>query len=293
LNRGPQEGPLFISTARKIYLGAGMPLFNFELKPLHAVLPWGEPDDLKLHWFGLTDGCCHLDVKGHELFRYSEEMIAHWYGAQADAESPYNDYQVVRLYEDILYILPEVIEPIPAHVFAHFEDPDSWERLFACLARIRKEGEERWIEHFNPIGGLLSERYLDTGYLVQGPDIWFLRNGDLLHIRWRNQDKQIDGIPVWKESKGDVTLPLDEFMREVRAFHEDLMSRMAARIVEVKAGKLNPKIRIDIKHLEAEQRERSGALEAVLSRRGRDQAWEALDGLFRELEAHSRRLESK
>ncbi|WP_154380893.1 DUF5984 family protein [Pseudoduganella rivuli] len=81
-------------------------LINFELTPLQNVAPWGEPDNLGLSWFGLTDGQYWISAGEASLFEYSEH-------ARSAGARRYCDYQIARLLEDILDMLPSVMEPVP------------------------------------------------------------------------------------------------------------------------------------------------------------------------------------
>jgi hypothetical protein len=188
-----------------------MKLFDFKLKEIHEITPWGEAGALSLHWFGLTDGYYHLNAGRHELFRYSEEILAHWKTGLNSAYSsyPYPDYQVVRLYEDILEIFPCVAQPIPDYIFDQFRTLDSFEDFLARLNRACDGTDSEKNEKFDQIRSFLWTRRLDSGHLVQGPNIWFFRNSDSVYIRWLNEDKLIDGIPVWKEKKGEAVIPFD------------------------------------------------------------------------------------
>jgi hypothetical protein len=83
--------------------------FGFDLRPLGDIVPWGKADDLSLHWFGLTDGWFWIELDGHVLLRYSDRCAARF-----QLDRPYVDYQVVRLWEDLITLIPAVLEPVPA-----------------------------------------------------------------------------------------------------------------------------------------------------------------------------------
>ncbi len=82
-------------------------LFEFELRPLDQVKPWGTPADPNLHWFGLTDGQFWIQVGEHRLFEYHQASRNHSGAPQ------YCDYQVARLYEDIISLVPHALVPVP------------------------------------------------------------------------------------------------------------------------------------------------------------------------------------
>lgn len=108
-----------------------MPLFNFELLPIEKIEPWRDADGPHLHWFGLSDGRYWLTVDGQDLFRYQ-------YQQDASDVTEYVEYEVVRLWEDVLEIHPSVFDPIPPDMQALVETP---ERERAWL-----DAAERWLD---------------------------------------------------------------------------------------------------------------------------------------------------
>ena len=96
-------------------------MFEFELAPLDEVPVWGTPPDLRLNWFGLSWGLYWLDLGTVRLLEYSPE--ARLLGSRPPARMPrFVDYQVARFHEDLIEILPDVLEPLPADVVAALED---------------------------------------------------------------------------------------------------------------------------------------------------------------------------
>jgi hypothetical protein len=73
---------------------------NFSLTPLELVQPWGNPDRQSLHWFGLTHGQYWIEVGTAVLFEYST-AVQERFGTPR-----YCDYQVSRLHEDLLEMVP-------------------------------------------------------------------------------------------------------------------------------------------------------------------------------------------
>ena len=94
--------------------------FNFDLRPVGEIVPWtkGDGSDPRLGWFALSDGHYWITVDEVELFRYSEESVALWRSEGYEVASPYANYQVVRLWEDVLDWLPEFHEPVPEDLHA-------------------------------------------------------------------------------------------------------------------------------------------------------------------------------
>src|SRR5438105_15938246 len=91
-----------------------VPLFDFTLRELDQIQPWGAPEDPNLHWFGLSDGTYWMNVGQSKLFEYTA-------AAQAHAVPQFCDYQVVRLYEDLLEVVPYVLEPVPPQLMSFVE----------------------------------------------------------------------------------------------------------------------------------------------------------------------------
>jgi hypothetical protein len=83
-------------------------LFEFILRPLNKVAPWGNAPDLSLSWFGLTDGDYRINVGSEHLFAYSEGIKRHFSTKDPNFRGDYVNYHVVRLWEDICEILPDV-----------------------------------------------------------------------------------------------------------------------------------------------------------------------------------------
>lgn len=246
-----------------------MALFEFKLKPLQEVVPWGEKPDLNLHWFGLTDGIYYMNVGGEQLFRSSIEILNHWKKKHPDLDvnQPHVDYQVVRLYEDLLERLTDILQPIPTelqtYVISH-QSQDDWEKE---LWKIYNSTEDEGIESLYYLATEWWNRCrgLSTMHLNHGQNIWLWRTGDTVHIRWINESIEINGIQPWTAVKGDFKLNVDEFQKEVQIFHNRLIEEMGQRIEELKTKNPIPHINIDIPSLEKEHEERKYSLEKALN----------------------------
>ena len=74
-----------------------MAQFDFDLKNVESVIPWGETGNQNLSWFALTDGAFRMNVGDQVLFRYSDAILAHWGRGEREV-----DYQIASIARDIL-----------------------------------------------------------------------------------------------------------------------------------------------------------------------------------------------
>jgi hypothetical protein len=254
-----------------------MSLFEFKLKDLRDVLPWGEGPDQYLHWFGLTDGIYFLNVGNDQLFRASELILRYWSKQcnSIDLDQPYVDYQVVRLYEDLLDILPDVLDPVPAVVNTLIETSSAqmnWRSGFGWY--FEADENDELDDLYSQATEWWSFRKLSTLHLTQGPDIWFWRINDTIRIRWDNKQKDIDGIQPWTAISGQYDFTLAVFMQEVESFHSRLMNEMSNRIDVLLKDNPIPDINIDFHGLTKEHDERKTSLESALKRGPQKTDWD-------------------
>ena len=244
-------------------------LFNFILRPLEDVQPWGS-DPPTLHWFGLTDGWCWWDTGGQQLFRDSQAWRDHWVGEYPHLASspPYVDYPVVRPWEDLLTCLPHVLDPVPDDLALRTSNRQEWERLreWAWQWTNTNAPNDRAAWDLHSVAfEWWAERKWDAGYLRCPPKIWLWTQGDTFHIRWDNRDLRDNGLPVWEATAGEVIMPTAEFVEEAKSFNDRLMAAMAERVNAVVSGELRPDIEIDLAHLADEQRDRATWMENALT----------------------------
>jgi len=229
-------------------------LFNFELTPLASVHPWGEPGQHQLHWFGLTDGEYWIQAGPATLLEYSE--LARTHGAPR-----YCSYQVARLYEDLMDMIPSVIEPVPASLAPYLSGNHSttWEATFRTWYEKAQGGLEE--QHFWDIADAAStwigKRTLDTGYLSPSAKIRLWCDGQFVHLAWDNTFKTFQGTPAWSAARGSFRLTLEDFISEVSSFHTRLMEQMSQRVTQVLARALPHKVHVDLAGLQREHQYRS------------------------------------
>ena len=229
-------------------------LFNFELTPLEQVQPWGEPGQHKLHWFGLTDGQYWIQAGPATLFEYSEL-------AQTQGAPRYCNYRVVRLYEDLMDMIPSVVEPVPASLTAYLSGDvaRAWETTYLAWRENPPVGldEQRFWDITDGAGTWIGKRTLDTGYLSPSTKIRLWSDGQHVHIAWDNLLKLLNGSPAWSAGCGSFSLPLEEFISEAVSFHDRLMEQMGERVKRVVAGALPDSVHVNLAGLEREHAYRS------------------------------------
>ena len=246
-------------------------LFQFQLRPIHDVAPWGSEGDYSLSWFVLTDGWYWLKCGEEELFRYSDSVLALWkHEGRQQADPPYVDYQIVRLWEDVLEMLPEILSPLPVELLRKIEPGiDAW-RWHGQIAELvsPNEGEvsQPMEERFDLATTWLQGRKLDALYLKGGPRIWFWTDGATMFIRWDNTELTVDGHNLWACTKGTFTMPLDAFIEEVRSFDHRLIKAMEARVQDVRHSWDRPSIKVEKEALLAEQQQRACSLSEAFQR---------------------------
>ncbi|HEY7063340.1 MAG TPA: DUF5984 family protein [Chloroflexota bacterium] len=237
-------------------------LVNFKLRPTTEIEPWLGADGLRtLHWFGLTLGWYWLDLRETEFFRYDDTIQAHW--AQSpdnQANSPYVEYQVARLHEDLMRMLPKVVEAVPAALATRLHLSERWDhwlgRAEAWMLSQAEDDRTAWDLYYQATGWW-GERLLTTLGLAHPPRLWIWRADESVYLRWDNRKARIDGIPVWQAAAGEVSMPVNTFMAEVASFHTRFMEAMQARIEELRVHWPRADIRPDTESIEQEHTRRA------------------------------------
>jgi hypothetical protein len=235
-------------------------LFNFLLKPLNEIMPWGGPGAERLHWFGLTDGSYWLSVGASTLFEYSES-------ARPVSASRTCDYQVVRLYEDVAEMCAQVLDPVPVDL-VRFIAGDGRRAALEQVSQWMTDNDDRDDDDYWAVADLsmtwIGQRELDSSHLSPSASIAMWSDEARVHIEWANQAKLIDGCCAWSAEAGSWSLGRQEFTQEFRSFHERLMAAMAERVERVVEGALAPEIEVDIAGLVREHEVRSNLSSTVL-----------------------------
>jgi hypothetical protein len=216
--------------------------FRFRLRPIAEVSPWGP--DRRLHWFGLTDGWYWIEIDGLELLRYAPQAVQGWTGDGPGAATPYVDYYVARLWEDMLSLLPAVLAPVPDDLTELMSsDPGDW----ASPDEARTEAAAEWY----------GSHMLDMGYIRCPPAIrWWRRaiNGDdRTIVAWQHRSGE---IKFTAPRTGQATVPTSEFVGAVEELNRELLSAMEERISGLERSGPPPGVGIDLQQLRAEHQDR-------------------------------------
>ncbi|OPC85321.1 hypothetical protein B4N89_26380 [Embleya scabrispora] len=233
--------------------------FRFVLRAVEAVRPWGD-EAPRLGWFILTDGWYWIEAGGHELLRYADPARAEAFaGPDAVREPPYVDYHVVRLWEDLVDLMPRIMEPVPPDL-ADFV-PDRRLRVEGSAAPDA-EAAISWAEG----------HVLDMGHLRAAPDIRFRRavsgGDDTMTITWAHASEPDDDDPIrfTAPATGRVSVPTEAFTAAVTDFDRDLFAAMEERVGALEASGPPPGVELDTIHLRHEHRDRATWLRRALDR---------------------------
>jgi hypothetical protein len=231
--------------------------FRFELTPLKKVGPWGTARPV-LHWFALTDGWYCIDLDGHEVLRYSERTVQE---LRRDSDGtqphPYVDYYVVRLWEDMIALVSDAMEPVPPDLvdLAADTSPD-----WAWLDTPEAEAAMTW--H--------SAGYLYTGYLRVAPHVRLWRTvigeDDTVTVTWEQQTDPEGVIEFAGPQSGRVTMATNEFLTAVIELDRALFAAMDQRIRELEASDPVPDVELDVEQLRREHRDRATWLQRARDR---------------------------
>jgi hypothetical protein len=239
---------------------------QFVLDELADVVPWGQGDEASLHWFGLTQGRYWIETPKGDILRYTPEIQAYW-----NSTIDVVDYPVARLFEDLLYCMPAILEPVPPDIAQKCSDRQ-WHERVRCWAEEETPTDQprsavspdRW-DLYHAALDWWHARTFDTGYLQCGPSITFWRVGNAVHLRWTSEANRIDGIEVFATPCGDVSLSFDAFERAASDFLVGVISAMAERVHALQNGaQFRQPCRLDTAALYVEHAQREAELRSKL-----------------------------
>jgi hypothetical protein len=221
--------------------------FSFKLREFDRIEPWGQGEDRNLHWFGLSDGAYCIETSAGNLLELpdisAQDLGVRWL-----------DYQVVRMFEDVLDVWPFFREPVPI---------DVTERYFAW----RPLNEDAWFDKANSAARdtwseathWWREREVSLSYLRQSPQLHFWRSESSAHLEWRAE-------APWSPPEVHLYLPFEAMQQAAASFAREFLSEMGARVLEIERLGWQPKnANLDIAHLAREQKAREEEAELALS----------------------------
>jgi len=194
---------------------------------------WGG-DTPTLHWFGLTDGWYWIELGDVRLLKFA-----------ADYDIPYVDYYVVRLWEDLLALLPAALEEVP-------------DELVEFLASDGRGWNDVDSEAADAAMNCWAARDLYFGYLREALSLRCWRTGDHLTLDW-NAPANFAEPRVLR-----TTVPVADFVTAVEEFDAALMAAMQARITDVEASP-PPGVALDLGDLRRDHADRTTWLARALS----------------------------
>jgi Family of unknown function (DUF5984) len=248
-------------------------LFDFELAPLESYASAAHPANPELSWYALTQGEYWITVGNSTLLEYAE-------GARTGGTQRYCRYPVARLHEDILTMLPSILEPVPATLVQYLAGDAAaawWEAYETWYDRALRAGPDprrRRID--DDAHGLLYGRVLDTSYLAPLTGITLWSDDENVYFAWDNRAGTLNGVRAWTAVHGEFQMPRREFLAEIQSFNNRLIEQMAGRIEQLRCGALPPEIVIDLDALASEHEERGDVLHEALSLKTRTD-WPAVE----------------
>ncbi len=249
-------------------------LFNFDLFSFPELFTEISPlkerpmEERHISWYTLTDGWYWIDVGTTRLFWYTPQ-VAEQLEAPRLANGLAVDYYVARLWADLLELLPALLEPLPLPLLQRVSDISAWKNWITARdtwndERPEETDEEKMEEEtdvYLTAARWWYERAVFTVYLVSGPRIWFWSDGTQIHIGWDNRDRLINGIPAWEAQIGQISLPIADFLADLRAFDQLLIARMAKRVAAAPHYWTDPHFARDLVSLQQEHQQRATMLE--------------------------------
>jgi hypothetical protein len=226
-------------------------LIEFRLRALSEIQPWGVPDDPNLSWFGLSDGNWWIKVGDLRLFEYSSAM-------RALGAPHYCDYQIVRLHEDLMHLVPYALEDIPTEL-AQWIALDGraswsarWEKWMTALPNEHLSDDD--FKLIDLAGSWIGRRSLDSLYLRPSFDLRIWASEGQIHLDWDNRNRIVEGACAWTAVVGSYVVPVGEFASAIREFQESFIEQMSIRVEEVRRGALRDRnIRVDIEAVARDQ----------------------------------------
>lgn len=253
---------------------------NFALKPLCAIIPWGDKRK-SLSWFGMTDSELWIRVGEQTIYEYSDAARILW-----KCNIRYNDYQLSRFLEDFSWTFDYIRESVPEKYYNIIWDfwnmRDRWQDMH--IDDDDDTFDVFYDEELEPLGKWFSDRVFDSGHLIGGPLIGCFRCGEKIKIWWLSDDILENGENIWTSSGGIYELLYTDFTAEVSRFFNEFYNSMDEQVRQAIERNWHE---VDKTRLAAENKERREGFDqklALLSEDCRKTDWEKVDALFKKME---------
>jgi hypothetical protein len=235
--------------------------FRFGLCPMDDVSPWGgEPP--RLHWFGLTEGWYWIQVGEHELLRFSG----------LDCPDCYVGYYLARLWEDVIVLTPDALEPVPADLQPFIaSEPAQWVHdPGTCSVDGDGEVDPTAPDHPEVVAAAwYGGHELNFGYLRHPPRLrlWRTVSGDHdeVTVDWRHDDDGEFGFTADPAIR--LSVPTADYWQAVHVLDRDLMTAMRQRIEELDRHGGLPGVELDLAELRRDHDGRAKWRARILDRR--------------------------
>jgi hypothetical protein len=165
-------------------------------------------------------------------------------------------------------MLPYILEPVPEPLAPYIsgESAEAWRNVYAAWCDTDDDVTDP--DYLGELGDAAvawsGKRHLDSAYLSPSANIAIWSDREHVHIEWDNRDRLFEGNPAWSALVGSYSMPRDQFLSEMKSFHDRLMEQMAARVDQVMAGHLPSEIEIDVPSLVREQGQRTRSFDEAL-----------------------------
>lgn len=217
-------------------------LFDFKFAPVQNPLKIGY-----YHWFWLTDGFYWMNVGNQRLFELSDEAIKYWEINIDSDEKKCMDYQVVRLWEDMLEILPTILNPVPKSIHQlflqfqenYYQNIDKW---YGYVENEENSGRYEKNELLFSVPLFFDAHIISTTHIASSPLLYFWRyqdsGNDKIWIGWDftqtiSDDDKNQEIPIWSANKGLIEMDFNDFMNEFKQFNDKFLNKMQERIDDI------------------------------------------------------------
>jgi len=244
---------------------------RYTLTALEDIEPWGSVEKT-LGWYAMSYGRQCIETDAARLLEYFDPQTS---------QSQWCDYQVARLFEDLLAIWPHASEQIPDDIVAFFKSDgaqdldEAIESWIAAALDATDDADDDRIERIDRVRSWWAQRYIQFAHLSGLPELAMWRIGDTMHLRW-------SGDESWPPRRAGLSLPFDTVRAGITDFANGFLADMQARMSLIAhGGNVRADCVIDLARCLSEQREREAQARHALSTQAATD-WPALWRLLRD-----------